>query len=119
MSGCSRSNVCPTRPMTVVVILFLLSCAGSTVSLAQTWAWKNPLPHGNTNNSIQRPADNVIVIVGDQGRIIRSVDDGVTWKLTQSNTDISFHDESFIDAEYGWACGEDGIISRSTDGGKT
>ncbi|MFA6234835.1 MAG: YCF48-related protein, partial [Bacteroidota bacterium] len=100
------------------IVLFVTVLLCSISLQAQTWTWKNPLPHSVTNNSIQRPQDNHIIIVGDQGRIIRSTDDGKTWELTQSNTTISFHDQSFIDADYGWACGEDGIISHTSDGGR-
>ena len=45
-------------------LLAALILAATSGMDAQTWVWKNPLPHGNTNNSIQRPESEHIVIVG-------------------------------------------------------
>lgn len=58
------------------------------------------------------------VVVGYNGRIIRSEDAGETWMEVESPADWSLNQVEFI-GDNGWAVGHYGIILNSRDGGKT
>jgi photosystem II stability/assembly factor-like uncharacterized protein len=62
---------------------------------------------------------NVFVIVGYDGRILRSENNGQVWQeITPRPTTWSLTQVSFID-DYGWAVGHNGAIVHSRDNGKT
>lgn len=71
-------------------------------------------------------------VVGTKGIIIHTADGGKTWELQDSGLldpaknfdmvmaeDIALNRVHFLDPSYGWACGEFGVIIRTTDSGKT
>lgn len=58
------------------------------------------------------------VIVGYNGRILRSEDAGETWAEVESPAQWSLNQVEFID-DYGWAVGHYGTIIHSRDAGKT
>jgi len=56
-----------------------------------------------------------------KGVIYHTGDGGLSW-IVQRDTSIlseSINDVYFYDATHGWACGDGGVILRSTDGGST
>ncbi|MGE0826070.1 MAG: WD40/YVTN/BNR-like repeat-containing protein [Candidatus Binatia bacterium] len=61
---------------------------------------------------------NTFVIVGYNGRIMRSEDNGVTWTDLERPVPNSLTQVSFV-GEHGWAVGHSGVIVHSRDGGKT
>ena len=60
-----------------------------------------------------------IVVVGDQGRILISDDEGENWKQIQTPVSVLLTSVHFSDARQGWAAGHDGIVIHTTDGGET
>jgi photosystem II stability/assembly factor-like uncharacterized protein len=50
------------------------------------WQWSNPLPTGNNLIQIAFSSSNQGIILADNGEILRSSDDGLTWKTTGSGT---------------------------------
>jgi photosystem II stability/assembly factor-like uncharacterized protein len=93
-----------------ITLSFIISC-----SFAQ-WEWQNPLPQGNSLNSLSVIEDEIWA-VGENGTIIYSPDGGISWEL--QNSDISEHlnDVCFVDSEYGWAISDKSII-YTIDGGE-
>jgi len=61
---------------------------------------------------------NTFVMVGYEGRILRSEDGGQNWTEIQRPVDISLTQVTFVD-DYGWAVGHHGTIVHTRDGGKT
>jgi len=58
------------------------------------------------------------VVVGYNGRIIRSEDAGETWIEVESPAEWTLNQVEFV-GDDGWAVGHYGIILNSRDGGKT
>lgn len=60
-----------------------------------------------------------IVMVGEQGLILLSDDQGENWLRAESNTHIALTAVHFNDESNGWVVGHRGVILRTEDGGKT
>lgn len=58
------------------------------------------------------------VMVGYDGRILRSEDNGTSWKEIDRPTTFSLTQVSFV-GENGWAVGHQGTVINTRDGGKT
>jgi photosystem II stability/assembly factor-like uncharacterized protein len=58
-------------------------------------------------------------IVGNNSRILHSLDNGKTWVIQATQTKETLFSVSFIDARRGWASGANGVILHSEDGGAT
>ncbi len=76
-----------------------------------TTDWSN-VSAGSTNDlyDIEFKSGNVFV-VGD-GVILKSTDQGLTFNTIYSNSNISFRDISFVDANIGWAIGYNSSTSQ-------
>ena len=64
---------------------------------------------------------NTVVLVGDDGEVLKTVDGGVSW-LTMRAADGSgydWEDVKFADANVGYATSEKGFIYKTVDGGAT
>ncbi len=62
-------------------------------------------------------ANGLLVAVGERGHILRSVDDGLSWQQARVPVSVTLTAVTFVDSEYGWAVGHDGVILASRDGG--
>ncbi len=61
--------------------------------------------------------DGKLVVVGERGHILTSVDGGETWEQVQVPTRANLTGVYFHDGDRGWAVGHDSVILRTTDGG--
>ena len=61
----------------------------------------------------------LVVVVGDEGTILRSRDRGETWQPASSGTDQDLHAIGACDARVIYAVGDHGTIVHSRDGGTT
>lgn len=75
-----------------------------------------PLAHQALMLDVAR-AGKQLVAVGEFGNILVSADDGVLWQQASVPVRVTLTSVSFVDAEYGWACGHDGVILATRDGG--
>lgn len=85
----------------------------------QQWRWQNPLPQGNRLQASVIPGQDVVIMVGEAGTIIKSIDNGLTWKNLKSNTRESLYAVSFLDDSTGFTVGSEGTILSTTDCGET
>ena len=60
-----------------------------------------------------------IWIVGNNGRILHSPDNGKTWVIQASGNKETLFSVSFVDARRGWCSGANGVILHTEDGGTT
>ena len=58
-------------------------------------------------------------IVGNSGRILHSLDAGLTWSVQSSGTEENLLSVSFFGPGKGWVCGHGGTILHTEDGGNT
>jgi len=64
-------------------------------------------------------AGNRLVAVGERGHIVYSDDNGTTWNQATVPVSVTLTAACFPTPEKGWAAGHDGVVLRTTDGGKT
>lgn len=89
------------------------------------YAWERleapPLASMRASSSLLLDVTNAgerLVAVGDQGVILLSDDQGVSWRQAASPVSSMLTAVSFSDARQGWAVGHDGVIVHSQDGGE-
>ena len=58
-------------------------------------------------------------IVGNNGRILHSPDNGKTWVIQPTQAKETLFSVSFVDAHHGWCSGTNGVILHTEDGGTT
>jgi photosystem II stability/assembly factor-like uncharacterized protein len=78
-----------------------------------------PLDHGSrlSANWIDTPTGSTGIAVGQTGLILRTTDAGSTWAGQVSPVpSVSCYGVRFIDANHGWAVGDNGTIIRTVDG---
>ncbi len=63
--------------------------------------------------------ENGLLAVGERGIIIRSTDNGATWKQVPSPVDITLASVTFETGKRVWAVGQAATILRSDDGGQS
>jgi photosystem II stability/assembly factor-like uncharacterized protein len=60
-----------------------------------------------------------LVAVGERGHIVYSEDQGVNWVQADVPSRAHLNAICFVDAQQGWAVGEDAVILHTEDGGKS
>lgn len=58
-----------------------------------------------------------IIVVGERGHILKSRDEGTTWRQIVTPTRATLTNVRFLDYRYGWASGHSGVILSTSDGG--
>lgn len=64
-------------------------------------------------------AGDTIVVVGERGHILKSLDQGNSWYQVSAPTRATLTAVAFFDANHGIAVGHDAVILRSQDGGES
>ena len=111
----------------ILLILFLLctSCEIKAQNIVQDFQTPNdqliPLPTGtqNTLKSICSIDSATAFIVGNGGKIIKTSDEGKTWRNLMSGTEKSLESVCFTDSKTGYAAGNNGTIIKTIDGGNS
>jgi photosystem II stability/assembly factor-like uncharacterized protein len=70
-------------------------------------------------HSIAHPAENVYVVCGDFGTVLRSTDNASTWDASATPTTNYLEGIAFFSSQIGVAVGANGTIIRTTDQGVT
>ncbi len=96
---------------TFIIALFFVNGA-----MAQ-WYWQNPIPQGNSLQSVFFPSPNIGYAVGWDGTIIKTNDSGTNWTVLSSGNKNDFNSVFFIDPNTGYAVGGSGTILKTTNGG--
>ena len=100
-------------------IIILLILVYSSIFAQSGWFWQNPLPQGNTLNSVFFYDTNSGWAVGNYGVILHTINGGSTWIAQNTVTHDLLYDVCFIDANTGWAVGDNGMILHTTNSGNT
>ncbi len=119
-------------PLKSILILLILSNIFSTNFIfPQTlpgWLWQNPIPQCNALTDVQILSDNIVIAVGADGTILKSIDGGNSWNTNQlafGTGIIHFNSVHFVNQQVGWTAAsytQDsslGLVGKSTDGGLT
>lgn len=95
-----------------LLVVALLSIASLCPARAQSWQI-----HAGANLAACVVGNQTFLTGGAYGRIVRSDDGGVSWRLQESGTRHSINAISFIDSVHGLAVCDGGLTLRTDDGG--
>jgi photosystem II stability/assembly factor-like uncharacterized protein len=98
------------------VLLILIIPFNFTISQT-SWIWQNPLPHGNTYNSIKFININTGFVVGELGMFYKTTNGGNNWIKVNLNSSVSLNSIYIRNANSGWICGDQGTLYKTIDGG--
>ncbi len=70
-------------------------------------------------NDAEYVDDNTIIIVGDNGKIAKSINNGDTWEPLTSGTTKNLLDIQFLGTDIGYIIGDGGLVLKSENGGKS
>ena len=83
------------------------------------WTWQNPLPQGNSLNSVHFPDANTGYAVSDYGSILKTTNGGTTWTVKSNGTNNNLCSVYFTNSNTGYAVGVYGTIIKTINGGNT
>lgn len=107
--------------MKKVSILFLFVLFTNQIySQAFDWVWQNPKPQGNTLRTITEVEPNRWLAFGAAGIVMTSTDNGDSWEFGPADSlGRQFRGIYFGNSLIGYACGEGGLLMKTTDGGNS
>lgn len=90
------------------------------VSIPFYGQWWTPQTSGVTANlnDVYGISGNVVVVVGNGGTILKTIDGGTNWVQKTSGTASNLMKLQFVNANTGYAVGENGTLLKSIDGGE-
>lgn len=87
-------------------IFYIISYILIPITTAYTqWEWQNPIPQGNSFNSVQYVDENLIWASGNSGTLLKSTDNGENWEVILLQDRMYARDIFFINKSTGWICG--------------
>ncbi len=105
-----------TLPMRKIITLFLLL---TTVSFyGQYWVPQTSGVTANLNDVYGINGD-LVVVVGNAGVILKTIDGGEHWIVKPSGTTANLMKVQFVNATVGYAVGENGTLLKTVDGGES
>lgn len=105
---------------TAPVLLLVLALTLAPTLAAQTnWTRQTPVVEDVTWNSVAFADADHGVVVGADGRIMRTTDGGSTWSDVRGSTGSKLSRVRFHSATNGHAVGDGGLLLRTTDAGAT
>ena len=106
------------------ILLAIWTIAFSPLVLNSQWIWQNPLPQGNSILNLNFLNEDIGLVVGNNGTILKTIDAGTTWITKESGTDLNLTSIHMSTNYIGFAVGgnifsEDSlsIILKTTNGG--
>lgn len=109
------------------ILAAMLVCGVMQAQLVEGWL---EMSTGVTENlfGVACLDKNEIVTCGENGKILKTIDDGETWTVKFEKEGYDMIHVAFADAQVGYACGDScwwnsdnhkGVIVKTTDGGET
>ena len=103
---------------TMKKIFFLLMTLGWLSAIQAQWIQQNS---GTTHylNDVYCITADTVVVVGDNGTILRTTNGGTQWNTISCPTTEHLNRVKFADSQTGYIVGEHGTLLKSTDAGQT
>jgi photosystem II stability/assembly factor-like uncharacterized protein len=70
------------KALVIVCVLLAVTSFAQQFTPVAYWEFQHPEPQGNSLRSVKMIDSLTYVAVGDQGTVVRTFDDGVSWKVT-------------------------------------
>jgi photosystem II stability/assembly factor-like uncharacterized protein len=99
-------------------IIALLLLLNSLPFYAQWWTLQNSGVTANLND-VNGITGNEVLIVGNSGTILKTIDGGVHWVQKTSSTISNLMKIQFVNPTIGYAVGENGTLLKTTDSGES
>lgn len=97
----------------IITLLFIFN----SISFYGQWIPQNSGINDNLND-VYCVSENYVVAVGDNGRIVKTIDGGFHWILKNSGTTQNLKKVQFVNQDTGYAVGFNGLILKTIDGGE-
>ncbi|MBS1494802.1 MAG: T9SS type A sorting domain-containing protein [Bacteroidetes bacterium] len=105
------------RFIAVIIILFL----SQNIFAQSGWQWQNPAPQGNDLYDVQFVNANTGYAVGEKATVVKTTNGGLSWKVYQIPTSISFNRLSYlcaVDSLVVYVATGESKAFKTTDGGE-
>jgi photosystem II stability/assembly factor-like uncharacterized protein len=109
------TSVTPLAIIGVLLYAALFVKAGAVVSDVRPPV----IERRDTYLGVALPGDKVIWAAGGNGKVVRSDDDGTSWRVQATPTDVNLQSIAAWSADQALAVGNAGVVIRTEDGGKT
>jgi photosystem II stability/assembly factor-like uncharacterized protein len=90
-----------------------------SISISAQWQILNPSPQADAYTDMCAVSELEIFAVASSGNIVASTDGGSTWTLIDNIDENYINAIFFTDILTGWACGYEGALFNTEDGGET
>ncbi|MBN8583617.1 MAG: T9SS type A sorting domain-containing protein [Ignavibacteria bacterium] len=101
----------------IVYTFLFLSISTLNIYAQQGWFWQNPLPQGNYLSGIIFTENNTSYLIGANGTLIKSTNNGISYFLMENNITENFESFHFVNQNTGFIGTDNGIIYKTTNGG--
>jgi len=100
-----------------ILILFMSFGIHSVCFSQNGWFWQNPLPNGNTLNSVKFINTQIGFAVGNSGTILKTTNAGEDWTMYNSNFTNDIQSLAFPNTNIVFAVGTDGLLIKTMNSG--
>ena len=100
-------------------LIFIISFQTNDIFSQSSWQWLQPVPTGNTFNSVEFLNKNTGFAAGVLGAIIKTTDGGNNWNSKNSGTQKDLYTICFKDKATCFTAGKSGILISTTDAGNS
>ncbi|MBC7642690.1 MAG: hypothetical protein H7174_10210, partial [Flavobacterium sp.] len=97
----------------IIIILFILF----SVSFYGQWVQQDSGVYENLND-VYCVTENLVFVVGDNGKILKTTDGGDNWVEKTSGTTQILNRIQFANAFVGYAVGNNGVLLKTIDSGE-
>lgn len=91
----------------------------SVLALSAQWEWRNPTPFGWSFSGLHFPDTAQGYICGENGKLFKTEDAGLTWLEIQTGLDDYLKKVYFTDSNTGFLINSQNQLLRTSDGGAT
>ncbi|KXK53259.1 MAG: Cytochrome c554 [Chlorobi bacterium OLB5] len=102
-----------------VYTFLILSITVLNIYAQQGWFWLNPLPQGNYLSGITFTENNTGYLIGSNGTLLKSTNNGISYYLVESNLTENFQSFYFVNQTTGFIGTDNGIIYKTYNGGNS
>ncbi len=105
----------------IISFLFFISLFSSNICFSQSgWFWQNPLPQGNSLNSVFFVSNQIGYSAGESGTVIKTINSGANWIVLETGSIESFRSLYFTNELTGFVAGgryNTSVLYKTTNGG--
>lgn len=115
-----QSVIQPPRARSSLCMLIGLALSGSALAgdALNEPSLQSPLAAHSMLLDIERVGKN-LVAVGERGHIVISNDEAKSWHQAVAPVRVTLTNTFFVDDQFGWAVGHDGVVLKTEDGGQS